>query len=207
MPLRFQHLPEVGEAAPSFSVHTVQGGLSFPEFSAGMWCVLLAHPANFTSSWWMYSTFLALKERWFNTRNTKLLTISVEPVRQTDWSDRVRRYLGMLMKSPVIEDLDCRISNRYGLDSLARRHSEFNRLAYIIDPFGVIRMIIYNPLPSIESALAEVERALDQLQGKTPQPPENNREFPQTLEQLDAAAAAEFKFKPAYFGKNKINPN
>lgn len=155
----------------------------------------------------MYSTFLALKERWFNTRNTKLLTISVEPVRQTDWSDRVRRYLGMYMKSPVVEDLDCRISNQYGLDSLARRHSDFNRLAYIIDPFGVIRMIIYNPLPSIETALAEVERALDQLQGKAPQAPENKQPFPQIVEQPDAAAATDFKFKPAYFGKNKMNPN
>lgn len=210
MPFCFHSLPDVGESAPSFTVNTVQGRLFFPAYASGMWCVLLAHPANFTTSWWMYSTFLALKERWFNARNTKLLTISVEPVRQTDWSDKVRRYMGIYLKSPVIEDMDCAISNQYGLDALERRHPEFNRLAYIIDPEGVIRMIVHNPLPSIEAALTEVERALDRLQGKELEGellPANAGDLPQIAEQSDGTEEEEYKFKPAYFGKNKINLN
>ncbi len=173
--------------------------------------MLLAHPANFTTSWWMYSTFLALKERWFNARSTKLLTVSIEPVRQTDWSDKVRRYMGIYMKSPVIEDLNCAISDQYGLDAYERRYPDFNRLAYIIDPEGVIRMIVHNPLPSIEAALTEVERALDILQGKQLQEellPANAGDLPQIPEQPDITEEEEdYKLKPAYFGKNKTNLN
>jgi alkyl hydroperoxide reductase subunit AhpC len=96
------------------------------------------------------------------------------------------------------------------LDALVRRHPEFNRLAYIIDPEGVIRMIVYNPLPSIETALTEVEHALDRLQGKELEKenlPANAGELPQIAEQPDAPEVDEYKLKPAYFGKNKINLN
>lgn len=156
----------------------------------------------------MYSTFLALKERWFNERNTKLLALVNEPIRQNDWSDKVRRYIGIYLKAPVIEDLDFDIANRYGMASGRRKLPGFDRLAFIIDPTGIIRLIIHNPLPSIETAVLDLENNLDRLQGKVDACTENAVPLRDNIppdEQPDAAE--EYRLKPAYFGKRKVNLN
>jgi peroxiredoxin (alkyl hydroperoxide reductase subunit C) len=201
------HLPQVGDTAPDFTVHTAKGPVPLHEYCAGCWCIFFAHPANFTSAWTMYSTFLALKERWFNERNTKLLALVNEPVRQNDWSDKVRRYIGIYLKAPIIEDLDFSIANRFGMASGRRKLPGFDRLAFIIDPEGIIRLIIHNPLPSIETAIIELEINLDRLQGKVvpeaPACPGAHDLGP--AEQPDATE--DYKMKPAYFGKRKVNLN
>lgn len=207
MPLKQPQLPQIGDLAPAFRVRTDKGIVRFPEYSAGYWCVFFAHPANFTSAWTMFSTFLAMKERRLNERNTKILGLSNEPIRLNDWSDRARRYIGIYLKAPVIEDLDFRIARRYGLASGRRPHPDYDRLAVIIDPEGIIRMIIHRPLPNIETALSELEHAFDLLQGvKTPPNPEPERppmfEIP---EQPDSTPG--YKPKPAYFKREKLNFN
>ncbi|MCB0545913.1 MAG: hypothetical protein KDC70_20465, partial [Saprospiraceae bacterium] len=80
-------------------------------------------------------------------------------------------------------------------------------LLYIIDPEGVIRLILHRPLPSIQTTIADLEIALDQLQGKTPEK-QSLQAITQLLdpaEQLDGETA--YKPKPAYFGRSKINLN
>lgn len=209
MPLKQPPLPQVGDTAPPFQVHTDKGLVRFPEYSAGYWCVFFAHPANFTSAWTMFSTFLAMKERWLNERNTKILGLSNEPIRQNDWSDRARRYIGIYLKAPVIEDLNFRIARLYGLASGRRPHPDCDRLAVIIDPAGVVRMIIHRPLPNIESAIADLERAFDLLQGaQQPVNPIPRQERAAVYEIYDQPDAAEnYKPKPAYFRRGKLNLN
>lgn len=205
-----QKLPNIGDQAPGFEFDTPKGLTRFPDYCAGCWCIFFAHPANFTSAWRMYSTFLALKERWFNARNTKLLALSNEPVRQNDWSDKVRRYIGIYLKAPVIEDLDFSLANLYGMASGRRKQAGFDRLAIIIDPEGAIRLILHNPLPSIENAIIDLEHQLDLLQGKCEVPVENPVFKPLHLSEIEEKADAndkEYKPKPAYFRRNKINPN
>src|SRR5690349_5085110 len=109
-----QKLPEVGDPAPAFEVQTSKGLVRFPGFSEGCWCIFFAHPANFTSAWAMFSAFLAMKERWLNERNTKVLALSNESLRpNNDWSDKARRFIGIYLKAPVIEDLDFSIARMY----------------------------------------------------------------------------------------------
>jgi alkyl hydroperoxide reductase subunit AhpC len=157
----------------------------------------------------MYSTFLALKERWFAARNTRLVALSNEDIRLNDWSDKVRRYIGIYLKAPVIEDLDFSIADRFGMASGRRKQPGFDRLAFIIDPDGIIRLIMHNPLPSIENAVLELEKELDRLQGNVPVPAETTPAH--TLESLDipekSDAVEEYKPKPAYFKRNRQNQN
>ncbi len=165
-------LPQIGDAAPFFEVETPKGWVRFPEYSTGYWCVFFAHPANFTSAWTVFSAFLAMKERSLLERNTKVLALSNEPVRQNEWSDKARRYIGIYLKAPVIEDLDFRIARQYGLASGRRPQPGCDRLALIIDPQGIIRMIIHRPLPNIERALSELETAFERLRSNLePEPP------------------------------------
>ena len=98
-------------------------------------------------------------------RNAKLIALSSESLRPSNaWSDKARRYLGIYLKTPVIEDLDFRISNLYGIASGRRPVQAFDRLAFIIDPAGIIRMIINRPLHNIESAILHIQQEFDQLQ-------------------------------------------
>ncbi|MBL7808356.1 MAG: redoxin domain-containing protein [Saprospiraceae bacterium] len=199
-------LPEVGDHAPSFEVETEKGLLHFPEYTAGSWCIFFAHPANFTSAWTMFSAFLAMKERWLNERNTKVLALANESLRQNNqWADKARRYIGIYLKAPVIEDLDFRIAKQFGLASGRRPQAGCDRLALIIDPFGIIRMIIHRPLPNIESALLEIEMELDRLQGAPPPPPPQPASF--HVPELSDVIDNHYKTDPAYFTKKKIHPN
>ncbi|MBK8968396.1 MAG: redoxin domain-containing protein [Saprospiraceae bacterium] len=203
----YPSLPKIGDYAPQFEVQTPKGLVRFPEFSKGYWCIFFAHPANFTSAWRMYSNFLAMKERWLNERRTKLLVLANESIRQNDWSDIVRRYLGIFLKAPVIEDPEHKIAALYGMATGRRITPPMDRLLYIIDPEGVIRLILHRPLPSIQTTIADLEIALDRLQGKTAeeQPLQAFTQLLDLTEQLDGKAG--HKPKPAYFGRSKINLN
>lgn len=202
------HLPEVGDVAPFFEVETQKGLVRFPEFCRGSWCIFFAHPANFTSAWRMYSDYLAMKERWLHERNTKLLALSNEHIRQSDWSDIVRRYIGIFLKAPVIEDQDNRIATLYGMSPGRRITPPNHRLLYIIDPEGIIRMIVHRPLVSIQTALADLETALERLQGNLPAPPHSpialspSEQVLTTTEQPDVLSGQ--KPKPAYLLPSKI---
>ena len=202
-------LPNVGDPAPLFHTSTQKGELLFPEFSTGCWCVFFAHPANFTSAWTMYSSYLALKERWFTDRNTKLLALSNEPLRQNnDWHGKMSRYIGIYWKAPIVEDPDFTISNLYGMASGRRHLPGFDRLIFIIDPQGIIRMIIQRPLPSIENAIIDLERELDRLQGvyiEPALPVLEPHQLPSISETPDVPRNS--KPKPAYFSRKKLNLN
>jgi alkyl hydroperoxide reductase subunit AhpC len=206
----FHCLPQVGDIAPSFRALTQKGPIEFPAYSEGCWCILFVHPANFTSAWTMYSTFLALKERWFDGRNTKMLALSNEPLRHTEWSQKVRRYIGIYLGAPVIEDLDFSIAQQYGMTTSSRRkHPQHDRIAFIIDPQGVIRVIIENKQPSIETAIVQLEIELDRLQnGGVPvelAADTHIPEFVEVTEQCDATQ--EYRWRPAYFRKDQVHPN
>jgi len=200
-------LPEIGDFAPTFEVHTEKGLLRFPEYCEGCWCIFFAHPANFTTAWTMFSAFLAMKERWLNERNTKVLALTNESLRQNNqWADKARRFIGIYLKAPVIEDLDFHIAQLFGLASGRRPQPGCDRLALIIDPEGIVRLIIYRPLPNIESALIDIERELDRLQGKVVEKEAQNFDRIGVSEQLDATEKF-YKTEPAYFSKKNINPN
>lgn len=202
------NLPQIGDPAPPFIFPTPQGEEHFPAYCRGYWCVFFAHPANFTSAWTMFSAFLAKKERWLNERNSKALALSTVPISQNDWSDKARRFIGIHLKAPVLEDLDFHIANLYGMASGRRPQSGCNRLAFIIDPEGIIRHIITRPLmPDIESALLEIEAEFHRLQGNLVEgftPP--SFQPAEAVEQSDATERF-YKAKPAHFSKKKISPN
>lgn len=202
-----QNLPQIGDPAPSFEFESPRGVLRFPEYSAGCWCVFFAHPANFTSAWAMFSAFLVMKERWLNERNTRVLALSNEPIGQNDWSDKARRFIGIYLKAPVIEDLDFSIASRYGLASGRRPQPGLDRLALIIDPEGIVRLIINRPLPNIETAILDIQTEFDRLLSNSPaisSPCASALE--ETLEHSDAVGL-HYKPKPAHFPRKKLHPN
>jgi Peroxiredoxin len=202
-------LPQVGDPAPGFEVATEKGMVRFPEYSKGCWCIFFAHPANFTSAWTMFSAFLAMKERWLTEeRNTKVLALANETLRpDQNWADKARRFIGIYLKAPVIEDLDFRIAKLYGLASGRRPQPGCDRLALVIDPEGIVRLIIHRPLPNIESALLDIERELDRLQGKAVESDAQAQVSNIGVEEHSDAMGKVYKPAPAYFPRKELHPN
>ncbi|MCC7466979.1 MAG: hypothetical protein IT261_11955, partial [Saprospiraceae bacterium] len=117
------------------------------------------------------------------------------------------RYIGIYLKAPVIEDLDFSIAKQFGLASGRRPQPGCDRLALIIDPQGIVRMIIHRPLPNIENALMEIELELDRLQGNLTRQEEQPLETPLHVAELSDAVDIRYKTDPAYFVQKKIFPN
>ncbi len=192
-------LPDIGDKAPFFEIMTEKGLVRFPEYSDGHWCVFFAHPANFTTCWAMFSTYLGMKERWLSTRNTKVLALSNEAMPSAnDWSEKARRFIGIYMKAPVIEDLDFKIARMYGLASGRRPQQGLERLAVIVDPEGIIRMVINRPLPDISGALDEIALELDRLQGNSVSIQIHPIQFTEIEEKSDLVEGA-YTTHPAHF--------
>lgn len=203
-----QILPQVGDRAPEFEVMTSKGLVHFPSYNQGGWCIFFAHPANFTSAWTMFSAFLAMKERWLNERNTKVLALSNESLRpNNDWSDKARRFIGIYLKAPVIEDLDFHIARMYGLASGRRPQAGCDRLAVVVDPEGIIRLIIHRPLPNIESALLDIEKELDRLQGNLADANESGALSLVVVDEQSDAAGELYAPRPAHFPRKKFFHN
>ncbi len=152
----------------------------------------------------MFSAFLAKKERWLNERNTKVLALSNEPIRQNDWSDKARRFIGIYLKAPVLEDLDFRIARLYGLASGRRPQADCERLAVVIDPEGIVRLVVNRPLPNIESALSDIENQLDRLQGLSAVP--EPLDILEAIELSDATGKV-YRSRPAYFSQKQFVDN
>ncbi|MBK8554709.1 MAG: redoxin domain-containing protein [Lewinellaceae bacterium] len=202
------HLPQVGDPAPFFSIETPKGAFNFPDYSLGSWCIFFAHPANFSSAWTMYSAFLAVKERWLTERNAKLLALSTEALSHNNgWSDKARRYIGIYLKAPVVEDLDFTVANLYGMASGSRLQAGYDRVAFIIDPEGIIRMIINRPLPSIETTIQDIQDEFDRMMGNVGSKPVLPVEINSPTLEVPDAISGGYKPRPAYFRKNKLNLN
>jgi peroxiredoxin (alkyl hydroperoxide reductase subunit C) len=149
-----------------------------------------------------------MKERWLNERNTKVLGITNEVLRHnSDWSDKARRFVGIYLKAPVIEDLDFTISKMYGIASGRRPQPGLDRLAVIIDPEGIVRMVIHRPLLNIETALLDIERELDRLQSNAGC---GNRHGVLTIKEIreqSDASGENYRTKPAHFPRKRFNQN
>lgn len=205
-------LPKVGEIAPSFVAQTQKGTIHFPEDFRGSWCVFFCHPANFTSGWRMYSDYLAQKERWLQERNTRLLMLSNQTVAGELWKDVVSRYLSFHFKAPIIEDTNNGIADLYGMSPSQRIAPPNHRFLYIVDPEGVIRLIVCRPLPSMQQSLNHIASELERLQlsyseaaeNQTTATPPPHHDLPE--ERLDEGIDRQ-KPRPAYLRTLKTNLN
>ena len=73
-----QHLPLIGDAAPSFTAVTTQGTIHFPEDYKGKWVILFSHPADFTPVCTTeFMTFASMADE-FKALNTELVGLSVD---------------------------------------------------------------------------------------------------------------------------------
>ncbi|XP_063233696.1 peroxiredoxin-6-like [Bacillus rossius redtenbacheri] len=83
----------LGAAIPDFPADTTQGPIRFHDWLGDSWCVLFAHPADFTPVCTTELGKMAAYDRDFRARGVKLLALSCNNLRDHSWwLDDIRTY-------------------------------------------------------------------------------------------------------------------
>lgn len=156
-------LPLIGERFPELEVQTTQGVMSLPGCYKGRWFVLFSHPGDFTP---VCTTEFVSFERLspeFHKLNACLIGLSVGQIQShLKWIQWIGQQLRTPITFPVIADPLGRAAARLGMISPYRGPNTV-RAVFIVDPEGVIRLILYYP-EEVGRNIYEIVRALQALQ-------------------------------------------
>jgi peroxiredoxin 2/4 len=208
-------MPRIGDVAPDFEAVTTTGKMRFSEFNKGSWVVLFSHPADFTPVCTTEMTGFALREDEFKSLNTKLMGLSIDSIHShIAWVNNVREKLGILMKFPIIADIDMKVSKLYGMLQPGESETAAVRAVFIIDPKGIVRLVMYYPL-NVGRNMNEIIRSLKALQtaekykvalpldwepgDKAIVPP------PKTVAEMEERIASNYEMVDFYLAKKELN--
>lgn len=157
-------MPRIGDMAPDFKAVTTQGVIQFSEYIKGSWTILFSHPADFTPVCTTEMSGFAVLEDDFKAMNTKLMGLSIDSIHShIAWVHNVKEKMGILMKFPIIADIDMKVSKLYGMLQPGESETAAVRAVFFIDPKGKIRLIMYYPL-NVGRSMDEIIRVLQALQ-------------------------------------------
>ncbi|MEM0153774.1 MAG: peroxiredoxin [Ignisphaera sp.] len=138
-------IPLIGEKFPEMTVVTTHGLKKLPDDYAGKWLVLFSHPADFTPV--CTTEFVAFAKRYedFRKLNVELLGHSVDSsFSHIKWLEWIEKNLGVKIPFPVIADPGAEVAKKLGfLHAQSATHTV--RAVFIVDPNGVIRVVLYYP--------------------------------------------------------------
>jgi peroxiredoxin (alkyl hydroperoxide reductase subunit C) len=163
-------MPLIGDSAPKFVAKTTQGVINFPDDYKGKWVIFFSHPADFTPVCTTEFMTFAMMQDEFKELNTELVGLSVDSLyAHIAWLRTIKekiKWKGMEnveIKFPLIEDIKMEVANKYGMIQPNQSTTQAVRAVFIIDPEGIIRLILYYP-QSIGRSFDEIKRIVMALQ-------------------------------------------
>lgn len=157
-------MPRIGDMAPDFEAMTTIGPLKFSEYNKDSWVILFSHPADFTPVCTTEMSAFAQEEEYFKLQNAKLMGLSIDSIHShVAWVNNVKKNMGILMKFPIIADIDMKVAKLYGMLQPGESETAAVRAVFFIDPTGKIRLIMYYPL-NVGRNMEEIKRVLTALQ-------------------------------------------
>ncbi len=163
-------MPRIGDKAPAFTAQTTQGEINFPADYEGSWVILFSHPADFTPVCTSEFMTFAVMEEQFAKYNTKLVGLSIDGLfshiawlRNIQEKMTFRDWKNVEVRFPLIDDVSMEVSSQYGMIMPGEASTQAVRAVFIIDPAGIVRTILYDPL-SIGRNFDEILRAVIALQ-------------------------------------------
>jgi len=155
--------PLLGDVFPEMEVQTTHGVKKLPADYKGKWLVLFSHPGDFTPVCTTEFVSFAQHNDQFKELNAELLGLSVDQVfAHIKWHEWIEDNLKVDIPFPIIADNLGSVSHKLGLLHPSKG-SNTVRAVYIVDPQGMIRLIIYYP-QEIGRNVDEIVRALKALQ-------------------------------------------
>lgn len=153
----------IGMRAPDFEAQTTMGNIALSNY-LGKWVILFSHPGDFTPVCTTEMIAFANANTYFEERNACLLGLSVDSnPSHLAWVYDIYLRTGVKIPFPIIADRNAQIARKYGMISSDVNNTETVRNVYIIDPEGIIRLILIYPM-NIGRCIPEVLRALEALQ-------------------------------------------
>ncbi len=156
MPLLGDVFPDLGE------VQTTHGPMNIPDVLQGKWSVLFSHPADFTPV--CTTEFVAFQKRYeeFEKLDCFLIGMSIDQVfSHIKWVQWIKAELGVEITFPIIAANDS-IAMKLGMLHPGKGTNTV-RAVFIIDPKGVVRLIMYYP-QEVGRNIDEVVRSVKALQ-------------------------------------------
>lgn len=161
--MEINKFPLIGEAMPNLTVQTTHGMKNIPGDYTGKWIVLFSHPADFTPVCTTEFYAFAKRNEDFKAINTELIGLSVDQVfSHIKWVEWIKDNLNIEIPFPVIADPLGTVSMSMGMIHPAKG-SETTRAVFIIDPKGIIRIILFYP-QEIGRNIDEIIRSIKALQ-------------------------------------------
>lgn len=167
--MNVHRMPLIGDPAPAFTAKTTQGDIRFPDDYKGKWVILFSHPADFTPVCTTeFMTFASMMNE-FRAMNTELIGLSVDSLyAHIAWLRKIKEleYKGMKnveVTFPLIEDIRMEVANKFGMIQPGQSSTQAVRAVFVIDPKGIIRLILYYPL-STGRNFDEIRRVIQALQ-------------------------------------------
>ena len=154
---------KIGQMAPDFEADTTIGNIKITDYK-GKWLVFFSYTGDFT----LVSTteLIAFSNAYstFSKLNTELLGLSIDSnSSHLAWLYDIYCKVGVRVPFPLVADRSGEIARKYGMISNSVSNKETVRNVYIIDPNGLIRLILVYPL-NVGRFVPEIIRAINALQ-------------------------------------------
>ena len=156
-------LPRLNEPAPDFCAPTTQGQRSLSDYK-GRWLVLFSHPADFTPVCTTEFMGFAKNHERFQEMNCDLLGLSIDSKHShIAWVRSIKENFGVEITFPIIDDVSMKVATAYGMIQPGASDTSAVRATFVIDPQGVLRAMVYYPMP-VGRDIEEVVRLVQSLQ-------------------------------------------
>jgi alkyl hydroperoxide reductase subunit AhpC len=163
----------IGDTAPDFEAETTEGKIRFHDWLGNSWGVLFSHPKDFTPVCTTELGTMARLKPEFDTRNVKILGLSVDPVdNHKKWAADIKDVVGFAPNYPLVGDTDLKISKAYGMlpasttgtsEGRTPTDNQTVRNVFIVGPDKKIKLILVYPMTTGRN-FDEVLRVIDSLQ-------------------------------------------
>ena len=154
---------KIGQKAPEFTAITTYGNKSLKDYK-GKWLVFFSHPGDFTPVCTTEMMAFANAYPYFQNMNTELLGLSIDSnASHLAWMNDIFKITGIVLPFPIVADRSGEIARLYGMISKDVSNTKTIRDVIIIDPEGIIRLILTYPL-NVGRNIAEIIRAVQALQ-------------------------------------------
>ena len=154
---------KIGQKAPDFTAVTTDGNIKLEEYE-GKWRVFFSHPGDFTPTCTTEMIAFAKAYNYFKSMNTELLGLSIDSnASHLAWMDDIYKRTGIVLPFPIVADRSGEIARLYGMISKDVSNTQTVRDVVIIDPAGIVRIILIYPL-NVGRNVAEIMRTVQALQ-------------------------------------------
>ena len=145
MDVQKPNMPLLGDKFPEMTVKTTHGVIKLPDDYEGKWFVLFSHPGDFTPVCTTEFVGFAKKADEFEAINTKLIGLSVDQVfSHIKWVEWIKENLDVKIPFPVVADELGRAATKLGMLHPGKGTNTV-RAVFIVDPKGVLRLMMYYP--------------------------------------------------------------